>query len=87
MNAIIWLAIGGLVGWTAGRWTRWPESIVMNVFVGMLGALAGGWVLAPLIGDGTVGSGDYSAGGLAVSLLGAVLLLAVVNVLGRGRAR
>ena len=87
MNSILWLAIGSFVGWAAVRLTGSPESIVMNVFVGMLGAFAGGWVLAPMVGDGTISSGDFSAGGIAASLLGAVLLLAVVNLLRRGRAR
>lgn len=87
MNAIVWLAIGAFAGWAAVRFTGSPENIVVNVFVGMLGAFAGGWVLAPMVGDGTVGAGDFSAGGLAVSLLGAVLLLAVVQVLRGGRAR
>jgi uncharacterized membrane protein YeaQ/YmgE (transglycosylase-associated protein family) len=84
MNVTVWLGIGCLLGWAAARLTRSPDSIVMNVFVGMLGAFAGGWVLAPMVGDGTISSGDFSAGGIALSLLGAVLLLAIVNVL-RGR--
>ena len=87
MNIIVWLAVGGLVGWAAAKLTSSSESFVMNVFVGMLGAFVGGWVVAPMIGDGSISSGDFSVGGIAMSLLGAVLLLAIVNVLRGSRAR
>ena len=87
MNFVIWLAIGGLIGWAAGRLIGSPEGMLMNVVVGILGAATGGWVLAPMVGAGTVDPSDFSAAGGAVSLLGAVLLLAVVNLLQRGRWR
>jgi uncharacterized membrane protein YeaQ/YmgE (transglycosylase-associated protein family) len=49
--------------------------------------LLGGWLLAPLFGTGTINQNDFSLGSLIVSLLGAVVLLAVVNLFQRGKPR
>jgi uncharacterized membrane protein YeaQ/YmgE (transglycosylase-associated protein family) len=43
--------------------------------------------LSPLFGTGTINSNDFSISSLLVSFLGAVILLAIVNLLRRGRAR
>jgi uncharacterized membrane protein YeaQ/YmgE (transglycosylase-associated protein family) len=89
MNIIIWLVIGGLVGWVASMLMRTDgqQGILLNVVVGIVGAFIGGWLLAPMVGTGTINSGDFSVSGLAVSLVGAVLLLALVNLVRRGTAR
>jgi uncharacterized membrane protein YeaQ/YmgE (transglycosylase-associated protein family) len=49
--------------------------------------MIGGWLISPLIGAGTVNQGDFSLGGLFVSLVGAVILLAIVNFFRRGKVR
>lgn len=89
MNLIIWLVVGGLIGWVASMIMRTDaqQGVVLNVVVGIIGALLGGWLISPLLGQGTINSGDFSLGGLLVSLLGAVVLLAIVNLFRRGRAR
>jgi uncharacterized membrane protein YeaQ/YmgE (transglycosylase-associated protein family) len=89
MNLIIWLVVGGLIGWIASMIMRTDaqQGVVLNVVVGIIGALLGGWLISPLLGQGTINSGDFSLGGLLVSLLGAVVLLAIVNLFRRGRAR
>jgi uncharacterized membrane protein YeaQ/YmgE (transglycosylase-associated protein family) len=89
MNLIIWLVVGGLIGWVASMIMRTDgqQGIILNVVVGIIGAFLGGFLLSPLLGAGTVNSGDFSIAGLAVSLLGAVILLAIVNLFRRGRAR
>jgi len=87
MNLIIWLVVGGLIGWVASMLMRSPEGILMNVVVGIVGAFIGGWLLSPYLGAGTINSNDFSVGGLAVSLLGAVILLAIVNLFRRSRIR
>lgn len=87
MNLIIWLVVGGLIGWVASMLMRSPEGILMNVVVGIVGAFIGGWLLSPMVGAGTINSHDFSVASLAVSLLGAVILLAIVNLLRRGRPR
>jgi len=87
MNIIIWLVVGGLIGWVASMLLHSSEGILMNVVIGIVGAFIGGWLISPLVGAGTINQNDFSLGGLVVSLLGAVILLAVVNLLRRGRVR
>ena len=89
MNFIIWLVVGGLIGWVASMVmkTDAQQGMILNVVVGIVGAMLGGWFLAPLFGTGTINSNDFSLAGLGVSLLGAIVLLAIVNFFRRGRAR
>lgn len=89
MNLIIWLVVGGVIGWVASLLmkTDAQQGIILNVIVGVVGALLGGWLLSPLLGAGTINQNDFSLAGLGVSLLGAVILLAIVNLVRRGSAR
>ena len=89
MNLIIWLVVGGLLGWIASLLmkTDAQQGIILNVVVGIIGALLGGWFLSPMFGAGTINTNDFSVAGLGVSLLGAIILLAIVNLIRRGSAR
>ena len=89
MNLIIWLVVGGLIGWVASMLMRTDgqQGIILNVVVGVVGALLGGWLLAPMFGAGTINQNDFSAASLGVSLLGAIILLAIVNLVRRGSVR
>jgi uncharacterized membrane protein YeaQ/YmgE (transglycosylase-associated protein family) len=89
MNLIIWLVVGGIVGWLASMIMRTDaqQGIFLNIIVGIVGALIAGFVLTPLVGRGTINSGDFSLMGLVLSLVGAVILLAIVNLMRRGAVR
>jgi len=89
MNLIIWLIVGGLLGWVASLVMRTDaqQGVILNVVVGIVGALLGGWLLSPLLGAGTVNQGDFSLLGLLVSFGGAIILLFVVNLVRRGAVR
>ena len=89
MNFIIWLIVGGLIGWVASMImkTDAQQGVILNVVVGIVGAQLGGWLLAPRLGTGTINSNDFSLAGLGVSLLGAIVLLAIVNLVRRGTTR
>jgi uncharacterized membrane protein YeaQ/YmgE (transglycosylase-associated protein family) len=89
MNIIIWLLVGGVIGWLASlvMKTDGQQGIVLNVVVGIVGAMLGGWALSPLLGGATINQGDFSMIGLGLSLLGAILLLAIVNLIRRGSVR
>lgn len=89
INIIVWLIVGGLIGWLASvvMKTDGQQGIVLNVIVGIVGALIGGWLLAPLLGTGTINQNNLSLPSLLVSFLGAVILLAIVNVVRRGSLR
>lgn len=86
MNFIIWIVIGGILGWIASMIMRTnaQHGLLMNVVVGIVGALLGGWLLAPIFGTGTINQNELSLGSLLVSLLGAVILLGAVNLFRRG---
>jgi len=88
MNFILWLIIGGVVGWLASLIMRTDaqQGIVLNVVVGIVGAFLAGWLISPLVGVGTINQG-LSVGSLLVSLVGAVILLAIVNLFRRGSVR
>jgi uncharacterized membrane protein YeaQ/YmgE (transglycosylase-associated protein family) len=85
MGTILWLIVGGIVGWVASliMKTDAQQGIILNVVVGIVGALIGGFMISPLVGIPTINSG-VSIGSILVSLGGAVILLALVNLLRRG---
>jgi uncharacterized membrane protein YeaQ/YmgE (transglycosylase-associated protein family) len=86
MNFIIWIVVGGIIGWLASlvMKTDAQQGLFLNVVVGVIGALLGGWLIAPLLGTGTINQNDFSVASLGVSFVGAIILLAIVNLL-RGR--
>jgi uncharacterized membrane protein YeaQ/YmgE (transglycosylase-associated protein family) len=67
--------------------TNAQQGVILNVVVGIVGAMIGGWVLSPMFGIGTINQNNFSLPALLVSLLGAVILLAIVNLVRRGRVR
>jgi len=89
MGIILWLVIGGVVGWLASIVMRRDgnQGILLNIVVGIIGAMLGGWLLGPLLGAPSINSGTISIGSLLVSFLGAVILLAIVNLVTRNRVR
>lgn len=88
MGIIIWLVMGGLVGWIASMimGTNARQGIILNVVVGIVGALIGGWLIGPLVGAGSINEG-ITVMSFVVSLIGAVILLAIVNLIQRGSGR
>ena len=89
MNIVIWLVVGGIIGWIASMIMRTDaqQGMILNVVVGIIGSVIGGWLIAPLLGSATVNQNDFSIMGLVASLIGAVILLAIVNLVRRGTVR
>ena len=89
MNLIIWIVVGGVIGWLASivMKTDSQQGLLLNVVVGVVGGLLGGWLLAPLFGTGTINQSDFSLPSIMVSLLGALALLAILNIVHRGSVR
>jgi uncharacterized membrane protein YeaQ/YmgE (transglycosylase-associated protein family) len=81
MNIIIWLVVGGLIGWVASIFmgTDGRQGVLLNVVVGIVGAFLGGWLFGGAFGTSTINEGNLSLSGLMVSLVGAVILIAVMK--------
>ena len=89
MGLIILLIVGGVIGWLASLIMRTDaqQGIFLNVVVGIVGSLVAGLLLSPLLGTPPITSGTISISTILVSLLGAVVLLAAVNLIRRGSVR
>lgn len=90
MSIIVWLIVGGIIGWLASKIMRTDaqQGIFLNVVVGIIGAFIGGWLGGMLgVGGSDINQGDFSLSGLLMSLVGAIVLLAIVNLFRRGRVR
>jgi len=75
INFILWIIVGGLVGWIVGKimrtdpqWGTW-----INIIVGGVGAVFAGWLLVPLFGMTTVTPNSFNHQALVVALLGALM--------------
>jgi uncharacterized membrane protein YeaQ/YmgE (transglycosylase-associated protein family) len=90
INLIIWLVAGAAIGWIASMVMRTDaqQGTILNIVVGIVGAMLGGFLL-PLLGFGgsNINNNDFSVSGLLVAFVGAVILLAIVNLAQRGRVR
>jgi uncharacterized membrane protein YeaQ/YmgE (transglycosylase-associated protein family) len=89
INFIIWMIVGGLLGWLASMLMRTDaqQGTLMNIVVGIVGAFLVGMFLTPLFGIPTINQNNFSIAALAVSLLGAVILLTALNLFRRGTVR
>ena len=90
INFIVWLLVGALIGWLASMVMRTDaqQGGLLNIIVGIIGAMLGGF-LVPLLGFGgsNINNNDFSLSGLLVAFIGAIILLAIVNLVQRGRVR
>ena len=90
MGLIVALIIGGIIGWLASIVMRTDaqQGILLNIVVGIVGSLLGSFLLGGFFGaDGNVMSNPIDTGVLIAGFLGAVILLAVVNMFRRGAVR
>ena len=84
IGIIVWLIVGGIVGWLASIVMRTDaqQGILLNIVVGIVGAFIGG-----LIFTGGSINADITVTSFIVSLIGAIILLAIVNLFRRGSLR
>jgi uncharacterized membrane protein YeaQ/YmgE (transglycosylase-associated protein family) len=89
MGFIIWLIVGGIVGWLASIIMRTDaqQGLLLNIIVGIIGALLGGFLFSSLFGQPTINESPLDLGAILVSLLGAIVLLGIVNLFRRGTVR
>jgi len=84
IGIIIWLIVGGIVGWLASLVMRTDaqQGILLNIVVGIVGAFIGGLIFS----GGSINQ-DVTVTSFIVSLVGAIILLAIVNLFRRGSIR
>lgn len=84
MGIIVWLIMGALVGWIASiiMGINAQQGMILNIVVGVVGALIGGWLIGPLLGAGSINDG-ITFMSFVVSLIGAVILLAILSLFQR----
>jgi uncharacterized membrane protein YeaQ/YmgE (transglycosylase-associated protein family) len=89
MGFILWLIIGGIIGWLASivMNTNHKQGKFLNIIVGIVGAMIAGWILSPMLGIRTINQESFSLASMFVSFLGAVILLALVNLFRHGKPR
>ena len=87
VNFIVWIIVGAIIGWVASKimGTSGQQGLLLDIVVGIVGALLAGWLLTPLFGISTINQSNFSLPALLVSLVGAIILLAVVRLIRRGR--
>ena len=87
---IVWLIVGGIIGWLASlvMKTDAQQGVFLNIIVGIVGAFLGGWLGSVMgIGGADINDGAFNLTSLLLSLVGAIVLLAIVNLFRRGRVR
>ena len=89
MGLILWLIVGGVIGWIASMIMRTDaqQGILLNIVVGIVGALVAGFLVTPLIGGAPITSGAFDIRSLLASFIGAVILLGAINLFRRGSVR
>jgi uncharacterized membrane protein YeaQ/YmgE (transglycosylase-associated protein family) len=85
VGIIIWLVVGGIVGWLASLVMRTDaqQGVLLNIVVGIVGAFIGGMIFS----RGNINDAPLSVTAFIVSLIGAIILLAIVNLFRRGSLR
>jgi uncharacterized membrane protein YeaQ/YmgE (transglycosylase-associated protein family) len=89
MGCIAWLIFGGIAGWIASKimGTDAQQGILLNIIVGIIGAMLGGWLWGVLTGDSTPFE-FFDLGSWLVAIGGACVLLFVWGMFtGRRRVR
>lgn len=89
MGLIYMLVVGGLLGWVASMIMRTDgqQGVLLNVVIGIVGAVLSGYFVTPFLGGAPITSGSFDLKSLAVSLIGALILLAIINLIRRGTVR
>ncbi|MFZ5665971.1 MAG: GlsB/YeaQ/YmgE family stress response membrane protein [Pseudomonadota bacterium] len=89
MTFLLIIVVGGILGWIASMVMRTDaqQGIFLNIVVGIVGAVVAGFLVTPIMGGAPITEGAFDIRSLLASFLGAIILLAVVNLARRGRVR
>jgi uncharacterized membrane protein YeaQ/YmgE (transglycosylase-associated protein family) len=82
MNILLWIVFGAVVGWIASiiMGNNANQGPIMDIIVGIVGAVLGGWLMQFFGQSGVTGFNLYS---FIVALIGAIVLIAIVRAVRR----
>lgn len=83
MNLIIYLVVAAVIGWLASIIMHDRSGILVNIIIAVIGAFLAGYFLTPFLNIGTINDA-ITLPTMLVTLLGAVILLAIVRLIRRG---
>jgi len=83
MNLLIYLIVAAVIGWVATELMHDRSNLLINIVVAVVGAFIAGWFISPLLHVGTINSGAINVSTMLVTLLGSVILLAVLRLIRR----
>jgi len=78
MNLLIYLVVAAVIGWVATELMHDRSNLLINIVVAVVGAFIAGYFLSPIFKVGTINDA-ITIPTMLVTLLGSVILLAVVN--------
>lgn len=80
MGILLWIVFGAIAGWIASMIVKSNQGLLLDIIVGIVGALIGGWIMSLLGYGGVSGFNIYS---LLVAILGSIVLLVIVKAIRR----
>lgn len=80
VSLLLWIVLGAIAGWIASMIVKSNQSLGLDVIVGIVGAVIGGWVMNLF---GAAGANGFNLYSLIVAILGAVILLTIVKMIRR----
>jgi uncharacterized membrane protein YeaQ/YmgE (transglycosylase-associated protein family) len=78
MGIILWIVFGAIVGWIASSIANTSEGLLVDIIIGIIGSVIGGWIMSYLGYGGVSGFNLYS---FLVALLGAIIFLVIIKVI------
>ena len=78
MGILMWILFGAIVGWLASIFMGTSDGLVLDIVLGIIGAIIGGWVMSFFGKSGVTGFNVYS---FLVAILGAIILIAIVKAI------
>ena len=83
INIIIYLIVAAVIGWVATEIMHDRSNLLINIIVAVIGAFLAGYFLTPLFHISPIGVGAISIPAMLITLVGAIILLVIVNLIRR----
>ncbi len=85
VNIVIYLIVAAVIGWVATELMHDRSNLLINIIVAVIGGFIAGYFLTPLFKISPIGVGAISVPAMLITLVGSIILLAIVNLIRRRR--